>query len=153
VVGFSAGGPLSFRTAKAGGGFVTYLSCELVEDPELKVDGGGPYELMITCDDEDWVREHVTYAARQGHEFALGGGHTLDLGPLVGKRSRIQGMAFEEVARVRVARKPYRVLRCHGLLRPELEYAQARSFEALLRKLKAGGFYPRTSPKRSRPVV
>jgi hypothetical protein len=153
VVGFTAGGPLSFRTAPAGNGFTTYLSCELVADPEQKRSPGGPYELMITCDDEDWVLEHISEVARLGHTLAFRGGQTLDMGAIVGSDSHVQGIAFEEAARVRVARKSYRVLRCHGILRAELEYAKKKSVDALLRKLKSAGVYPRTSPKRSRSVL
>jgi hypothetical protein len=151
IVGFSAGGPLAFRVTDVRDGFASYLSCELV-DEQMKRKLRAPYELLATCDDEGWVMERLSRIAELGLEKRLDHGHTFDFGQDAAA-GPIQGVALELAATVRVAGKRYRVLRCHGLLRPELEFARERSVDLLLGKLRAAGVYPRISATRSRSVV
>jgi hypothetical protein len=58
IVGFDAGGPLNFCTfgSERGDRFITYVSCELAVRPEQRPAECGRFELLVTCDDERWVR-------------------------------------------------------------------------------------------------
>ena len=82
IVGFDAGGPLCFRTLGRGSGrFTTYVSCELAVRAKQRPAAFGRYELLTTCDDEDWVRSILTSIGGMSLEAAFDDGHTLDIGP------------------------------------------------------------------------
>lgn len=61
IIGFDCGGPVSLCTVGRGREpFVTYVTCELAVREEQKPAGSGRYEVMMTCDDEDWARKILT---------------------------------------------------------------------------------------------
>src|SRR5215831_1103300 len=150
IIGFDYGGPLNFCTVgrDSGAQFVTYISCELAIRDEQLPSGVGRYELMMTCSNENWCRSILSNIGRMtlGEAFSLG--HTLDIEAWVGKRARIQGVIFEEFASVRIGRKQFGILSCHGVTRPELKFARENGGAALLLLLKKAGVYPMTDLKR-----
>ena len=85
-------------------------------------------------------------------DTTFGHGHTLDIGPWVGRDAPIQGVVFETVCSCRIDRQPYGILRVVGVSRPELEYAQEHGTPALLARLKAAGAYPDTRVNRDSVV-
>jgi hypothetical protein len=151
IVGFDAGGPLNFCTIGAGRGygFVTYISCELAVRREQTPSGCGRYELLTSCDDEQWVRSVVSDIGRMSLEVSFGDGDTLDIGPWVDPSAALQGVVFEEFCACRVIGRRVGVLRVIGVTRPELEFAQERGSEALVDRLKGSRVYPNTEVRRS----
>jgi hypothetical protein len=151
IVGFDASGPLNFCTigSERSVSCITYVSCELaVRDDQIPCEFGR-YELLCTCDDEKWVRSVISDIGRMTLETAFGNGHTMDIGGWVGPDDPLQGVVFEEASRCRIGGVPFGVLRVVGVTRPEMEYAQERGTQALLRKLKATDIYPCTLMRRS----
>ena len=151
IIGFDAGGPLNFCTVHHGGdSCVTYVSCELaVRDAQPHKELAG-YELMITSDDETWVRSLLTDIGWMTLDATLDHGHTLDIGPWVGEGDAIQGVVFERFATVTIDRQSYGLLYCHGVTRPELAWAMRNGVDALLAELKKAGVYPTTPRNRER---
>jgi hypothetical protein len=43
-----------------GDAFITYVTCELAVRGDQAPSESGPYELLLTCDDEPWTREILT---------------------------------------------------------------------------------------------
>jgi suppressor of fused protein SUFU len=154
IIGSDAGGPLNLCTigADVAKGPITYLSSELAVRPQQRPSEFGRYELLVTCDDERWVRSILTYVGRMSMDVTFGHHHTLDIGPWVQPRDRIQGLFFEKAAATRIESRPYGVLRCIGVCRGELEFALERGVPELKSQLDASGIYPLTSICRE-PIV
>jgi Suppressor of fused protein (SUFU) len=152
LIGFDAGGPLNFCTIgrHAGHPFPIYVSCELAVRPDQVPSESGRYELLVSCDDESWVRSILTRIGRMSLEAAFGAGHTLDIGPWVDPVDRIQGVAFEELYSTQVSAEGYCVLRCLGLTRSELDLAQDRGSESVISGMRARGVYPHITTRGER---
>lgn len=150
IVGFDAGGPLSFCTFSPGNApdCITYVSCELAVREEQLPSEFGRYELLATCDDEMWVRSVISEIGRMSLDIAFGDSHTLDISPWVGDDAAIQGVVFEKVASVNIEGEPFGVLRVVGVSRAELEHAQEHGVEALVAHLQAVKQYPCTRVQR-----
>jgi hypothetical protein len=151
IVGFEAGGPLNFCTIGQGSGrpCVTYVSCELAVRDEQRPTDVGRYELLVSCDDELWVRSVVTRIGRMSFETVFGNGHTLDIGPWVCRDDPLQGVVFEQVCNCRIDVQDYGIFRIIGVSRAEMKYSREHGTPALLAKLKAAGVYPDTQVKRN----
>jgi hypothetical protein len=150
IIGFDCGGPLNFCTigADSGNRFVTYVSCELAVRSEQRPSEIGRYELAVSCDDEQWVRERLTEIGRMSMEESFGHGHTLDFGPCAKPSDLIQGVLFEELCTSVIDGENYGVLRCIGISRTEMEYAQLHGSDGLLALLQEAGVYPHTEVQR-----
>lgn len=150
IVGFDMGGPLSFRTIgrERGDRLITYVSCELAVRCDQQPSEFGNYELLTTCDNEQWVRTIVSNIGQMSLETTLGSGHTLDIGAWVPPGAIIQGVAFEKAYAAPIDGRPYGLLRVIGITRPEIEYALAAGPSALLAELITGGVYPNTEVTR-----
>ena len=150
LIGFDAGGPLNFCTiaAERADRFITYVSCELAVRPEQQPSEFGRYELLATCNDERWVRSILTKIGRMSTDVAFGHHHTLDVGGCVQPGDVIQGVVFEEVYETEIDGVNYGVLRCLGITRPEMEYAQEHGPSNLLSLLKRSQVYPCTNVTR-----
>lgn len=146
IVGFDAGGPVSLVTVgrACGEEFVTYITCELAVRPDQQPSTSGRYELALTCNNADWASELLTNIAHMTLEVAFGHGHTLDVKPWLGRRSPVQGLAFEGLSQSTIEGEPYSVLRLHGLSRHELKQAYQGGVEAVLAQRHSQGLYPRT---------
>ncbi len=146
IIGFDGGGPLSFNTigAKQGGPFVTYVSCELAVREEQQPSNLGRFELLCSCDDEQWVRTILSELGRMSLQSTFGHGHTIDIGPLVGSEAPLQGVWLEGECCVPIADELFSVYRVIGITRAEMEYKLAQGSESLVSILKAGGVYPHT---------
>lgn len=146
IVGFWAGGPISLQTIgrERNEPFVTYVTCELAVREDQMPSDVGHYELLITCDDENWAWTILTKVGQMTTETAFGSGHTLDIGPWVGEDDRLQGLAFEELCRSVVGEDNYAVFRLHSLTRDELDTAGQFGVTDVLERRKRDGAYPMT---------
>jgi hypothetical protein len=146
IIGFDGGGPVSLCTVGQGlEQFVTYVTCELCVRKAQKPAGCGRYELMMTCDDQDWARKILSNIGHMSIEAAFDHGHTVDIGQIVGPDCPLQGLVVERFARVKIRCRGYGLLRLHGVTRSELEFAMEEGADALLERLQHAGVYPRTS--------
>ena len=154
VFPFDAGGSLNFLTVGAGLGkkFITYISCDLFGHAKQQRSSLGRYELMTTCDNQEWCSKVLTNIGRMGLQELLAPGDTIDIGPWVGRDAALQGVVLEEAFRTELRalhrREPCGVLRCVGVTRPELEFAMRHGAPALLERLKRGGEHPQTLVQR-----
>jgi hypothetical protein len=146
IVGFSAGGPVSLFTfgAKSGAKFVTYLSCELACYEDQKRSSAGPFELLMTCNDEAFARTAMTAVGDVSLAAPLDDGHSIDLGPKLDEASPLQGVVLERFSTTTFGRKPYAVLRAIGVTRAELDYCRKTSVAKLIDRLKGTGVHPNT---------
>jgi hypothetical protein len=145
IVGFDAGGPLSFCVFERElAGARTYVSCELAARTEQTPSEFGRYELLATSDDEDWVTATLSDIGRESFDVQFGDGHTLDIGAWVPTDAAVQGIVFEAASSSQIDGVHYDVLRCIGVTRPELEYARGVGVPDLLNALRTAGIYPRT---------
>jgi hypothetical protein len=157
IIGFDVGGPLNFCTigADRSSGPISYISCELaVRDEQVPTkDGGYRYELLTSCDDEQWVRKVLTKLGRMSLEVAFDHGHTVDIGSLVnqqgaegahGSAPPIQGVLFQRECITEHQGKRFGVLRCVGITRAEMEFAMTEGSSALVSRLIVAGVWPHT---------
>jgi len=145
VIGFDCGGPLNFCTVGNGREkCVVYVSCELAVRDDQKFEETGPFEVMMVCDNEQWVRKILTNIGRMSLETVFAHGHTIDISPIVESSCPIHGLIAEEFARVQIDGNPYGILCFHGVTQPELEFAMKKGSDRLLSRLKEAGVYPRT---------
>jgi hypothetical protein len=147
-MGFDGGGPLSFNTigARAGGQFVTYVSCELAVRPEQRpTEDLGRFELLCSCDDERWVLSVLSDLGRMSLTTTLGYGHTVDIGPRVGPEAPLQGVLLTAEYCVPIDGELFSVLRVIGITRPEMEHKRAHGWAALEDALKGDEVYPHTA--------
>jgi hypothetical protein len=154
IMGFDGGGPLNFSTIGAGSGepYVTYISCELAVRAEQVPSDTGRYELLCSCDDEEWVRSILTKLGQLSLEVKFGHWHTIDIGPVVAADAPIQGVLFETQCTSMVDGEIYAVFRVIGITRNEMEYKQASGSAQLVEALKAAGVYPHTAVGRASVV-
>lgn len=154
IVGFDAGGPLSFCSFGRDGPIErrAYVSCELALRDDQPPSAVGRYELLAHCANEDWVRCVVSDIGRMSLDVAFDDGHSLDIGPWSDKDAAVQGVVFERACTADIEGSPFCVLRVIGITRSELEYAQQHGVPRLLARLREAGTYPRTIPER-RAVV
>jgi hypothetical protein len=154
IVGFDCGGPINFCTigADKGDRFVTYITCELAVRMEQKPSSFGRYEILVTSDDDKWVTSTVTKLGRLSLEEQLGHGHTVDIGVWGEPTALIQGIVLEELCEVPIDGNRYGIMRCIGITRPEMEYAQKCGSGELLKKLREAGIYPNTTARRESSV-
>ena len=154
IVGFDCGGPVTLCTVGCGReDFVTYVTCELSVRDEQPPAVFGRYEIMMTCDNEDWARKILTKIGQMSMESVFQHGHTVDISQIVGRRCPIRGLVVEEFARLLVNGDGYGILRLHGVTSPELKFAMQFGVDPLLQRLKAAQIYPRTSIYRKHSVV
>jgi hypothetical protein len=153
IIGFDCGGPVTVCTVGRGGEqFVTYVTCELAVREEQRPAEFGRYEVMMTCDDERWAHKILTKLGQMSLESVFEHGHTIDISPVVDADCPVQGLVVEEFARVTVDEQAYGILYFHGVTRSELEFAMESGTDALLKRLRLAGVYPRTSIHRKDSV-
>ena len=150
IIGFDAGGPLNFCTigSTPEANFVTYVSCELAVRNEQQPADFVRYELLTSCNDEQWVRSNITALGHASLEMTLGDGHSIDIGPWVEPDDPIQGLILERVARSIIDGTEFGVLRVVGVTRTELEFAQSKNIPLLVSALRKSGVYPHTDIRR-----
>ena len=159
IIGFDAGGPLNFCTIgrDASARIVTYVSCELaVRDVQLP-NAHGRYELLASCDEEDWVRSILSDIGRMSLDTAFNDGDTMDIGGWVNegwfrRKPPLQGILFKTEATADIEGQPFGILRCIGITRPEMEHAQEHGSASLIALLETGGVYPHTMVNRKSVV-
>lgn len=154
VFPFDAGGALNFLTVGVGRSapFVTYVSWDLFGHEQQKRGSFGRYELLASCDEEQWCLNVLTKIGRQGLVEVFDPGDTLDIGQWVSPETPIQGVVFEEAFQRELQRERCGLLRCIGVTRSELEFAMAHGTLALVQRLQRAGVYPHTIIHR-RPTV
>ncbi len=155
IVGFAAGGPLNFCTfgRYANNSFVTYVSCELTLTTEQKPNAVGRYELLASCDSEEWVRSILSNTGRMSFNSVFKSMQTMDIGRWVNKgwfqrKPSLQALLFEQECKVTIDGQDYGILRCIGITRDEMEYAKTHGSPALVSLLKKAGVYPHSITSR-----
>lgn len=152
IIGFDAGGPLNFCTIgrEANQEIVVYVSCELAVRSEQLPNSFGRYELLASCDSEEWVRSVLSDTGRMTLDTAFNDEDTMDIGGWVNeggwfkRKPPLQGLLFKKEFSTAIDEKPYGVLRCIGITRPEMEFARKHGASALIEKLNEAGVYPHT---------
>jgi hypothetical protein len=146
IIGFSGGGPVSLSTVGVARGerFITYVSCELACYRGQKASSAGPYEVLITCNDQRWARLATSAVGEMSFEAKLDHEHSLDLGPRLEKGAGLQGVIFERFSSSKYLGMKYGIFRIIGVTRAELDWCEEHSVGKLLQKLKQGGGYPNT---------
>ena len=151
IIGFDAGGPLNFCTIgrDVGSSIVTYVSCELAVRDEQLPNDNGRYELLASCDQEDWVRSILSNIGRMSLETVFNDGDTMDIGGWVNDgwfkpKPPLQGVLFKTEATSTVNGQLFSVLRCIGITRSEMEHAQSYGAQSLISLLERNGIYPHT---------
>ena len=148
VIGFTAGGPVSLCTVRStpSAKYTTYVTCELaVRADQRPSPSVGRYELLLTCDDEEWSRRVLTEIADMSFTSTFKAGDTLDISPIVEPSDHLQAVAFETFSTRRIQRQQCGILRVHGLTRHELEQAKSSSVKAVLEAHRSRGTYPWTT--------
>lgn len=153
VFPFDAGGALNFLTVGKGRcRFVKYVSWDLFGNPNQKRGSLGRFELLCECDSEEWCLDILTNIGRQTFETLFEPGDTLDIGVWVGSNAPLQGVLFDVGLTIELeAEEQFEragLLRCVGITRPELEFAKVHGTEALIKRLKRSGIYPKTITNR-----
>jgi len=157
IIGFDAGGPLNFCTfgGESNAGPITYVSCELAVRDDQRPNASGRYELMASSDSEEWVRSVLSDTARMTLDVAFEDNNTMDIGCWVnegGFEPILQGLIFKQECAVRIDAQPFGVIRCIGITRKEMEYAQAHGTNQLIAMLRQAGIYPHTLVNRKSVV-
>jgi hypothetical protein len=146
---FDAGGNLNILNAGAGTKqFVLYVSWDLYGQEQLKQGSLGRYELLSSCDDENWCVEILTNVGRLCLQEIFDPGDTLDIGPWVGQEAALQGVLFEEAFRTNIGGQECGLLRCIGVTKQELDFAVKNGVPSLINRLKRAGIYPHTTSNR-----
>jgi hypothetical protein len=146
---FDAGGAVNLLTVGAGRKrFVTYVSWDLFGHPQQRRGKLGRYELLTTCNSEEWCLDILTGIGRQSLQEVFDPGDTLDIALWTSPAAALQGVVFEEALHVRLRSGLECVqcglLRCIGITRSELEFAMSKGTPALVGRLKRASIYPRT---------
>lgn len=150
IVGFGAGGPLSLCTIGHGTGadVVTYVSCELAVRDDQVPNASGRYELLMSGDDEAWIRQVLTDTADMSLGAAFNDGDTLDIGAWVddddGSGNSLQGLLFRQEYALAIDGAEVGVLRAIGITRAEMAMARTQGADAVLAQLHEAGLYPHT---------
>ena len=150
---FDSGGALNFLTVGAGREkYVTYVSWDLFGHEKQKRGKMGRFELLATCDNEQWCLDVLTNLGRQTLVEVFDPGDTMDISPW-GSPFGLHGIIFEEAfstkIRIGLRRENCGLLRCIGITKPELEFTRKHGTQALIESLKRAGVYPNTVPHRS----
>jgi hypothetical protein len=154
VFPFDAGGALNLLTVGAGRSepFVTYVTWDLFGQAQQKRGSFGRYELLATCDDEQWCSDVLTKIGRLSLQELFEPGDTLDIGQWVDAGAPIQGVLFEEAFRAELLGEHCGLLRCIGVTRPELVFAMKRGTPALTERLERAHIYPHTMVHRTESI-
>jgi hypothetical protein len=154
VFPFDAGGALNFLTVgvERGERFVTYVTWDLFGHEQQKRGSFGRYELLATCDDDQWCVDVLTKIGRLSLQALLEPGDTLDIGQWVDAGAPIQGVIFEEAFRAELLGEHCGLLRCIGVTRPELEFAVKRGTPALIERLQRAHIYPQIITHRKKSI-
>jgi hypothetical protein len=153
IVGFDCGGPVSLCTVGRGSEpFATYVTCELAVRDDQQPAEFGRYEIMMTCDNEDWARKILTKIGQMSMESLFAQGDTIDIKQIAGPDFPLQGLVVEEFARVAIDGQGYGIFRFHGVTRSELEFAMEFGTDKLLVMLERAGIFPNTSINRRESI-
>jgi hypothetical protein len=146
IVGFDAGGPLSFSTIgrQEDREFVTYISCELAVREEQVPSGHGRFELMCHSNDQSWVRKVLSKIGEMSLEAQFDHGHTVDFSEILGPDSNLTGVLLERYLVTEIEGKEYSIFRVHGITKEEMRFAFDQGEEPLFTMLKKEGVYPHT---------
>ena len=150
IIGFDEGGPLNLCTIgrDSGAAAVAYVSCELAVRDEQVPNASGRYELLMSGNDGDWIRQVLTDTGEMSLGTAFNDGDTLDIGAWVddddGSGQSLQGLLFRQEYALDLDGAAVGVLRAIGITRAEMALAREQGADALVARLQAGGVYPHT---------
>ena len=154
VFPFDAGGVVNLLTVGIGRSepFITYVTWDLFGHDQQKRGSFGRYELLATCDLEQWCSEVLTNIGRLGLQEIFEPGDTLDIGSWIRPEDALQGVVLEEAFSTHVDYEHCGLIRCIGVTRPELEFARRHGVPILVQRLKRASIYPRTIARRRESV-
>jgi hypothetical protein len=108
--------------------------------------------FLTQCDDDAWCLNVITNLGRLSLTETLEPGETVDIRAWVDPKDPLQGVALEEALSVAIGKGRHRetcgLLRCIGITKPELEFADQHGVEALFWHLRRADIFPRTIIKR-----
>jgi hypothetical protein len=144
IVGFDAGGPVSLSTIGRGRvDYPTFITCELsVRDDQIATKSP-PFELLMTCNDEDFARRTLTALGDLSLSAALGSGHIVTLDDELAATG-IAGVLLEHFATAVVGAGERAILRVLGVDTSALSAAKQDGIEPVIEALRREGTYPRT---------
>jgi hypothetical protein len=149
-VGFQHGGDVNLctvgRTRKAS--YVTYVTCELACYRNQVPAAVGPFELLVTSNDQRWASAVLSALGRLSFDAELDQGHSVDVGRVAGPDVTLQGVVLERFSTSKIGQRHYSVLRVIGITRPEMEWCLRFSPGALIQRLKLAGLYPLSDSRR-----
>lgn len=148
IIGFDEGGPLNLCTIGRGEEIVAYVSCELAVRDDQMPNASGHYELLMSGNDEDWIRQVLTDIGEMGLRTAFNHGDTLDIGAWVddddGSGNSLQGVLFRQEYALDIDGRAAGVLRAIGITRAEMTLAREQGPEALVARLQDAAVYQHT---------
>jgi len=149
-VPFSEGGPVNIATVGRDrrAQFVTYVTCELSCYCNQRPSPVGPFEILLTANDQGWAQTVLSALGRLSFDDELDQGHSVNVGRLLGPTASLQAVIFERFSTSKIGNRHYSILRAIGITRPEMEWCLRFSPVALVKRLKQFGLYPNSDVRR-----
>jgi suppressor of fused protein SUFU len=150
-VPFSEGGPVNLATVGRDRRwqFVTYVTCELACYTNQRPSPVGPFEILLTTNDQGWAQTVLSALGRLSFDDELDQGHSVNVGRIVGAGASLQGVIFERFSTTRIGPRHYSILRAIGITRAEMEWCLRFSPVALVKRYKQAGIYPNSDVRRA----
>lgn len=149
-VPFSEGGPVNLATIgrERRAPFVTYVTCELSCYCNQRPSPVGPFEILLTTNDQGWAQTVLTALGRLSFDDELDQGHSVNVGRIVGPGASLQALIFERFSTTKIGNRHFSILRAIGITRPEMDWVLRFSPVALVKRLKQFGLYPNSDTRR-----
>jgi len=149
-VSFAEGGPVNIATVgrERRAHYVTYVTCELACYCNQRPSPVGPFEILVTANDQGWAQTILSALGRLSFDDELDQGHSVNVGRIVGPATSLQGVIFERFSTTKIGNRHYSILRAIGVTRPEMEWCLRFSPVALVKRLKQAGLYPNSDVRR-----
>src|SRR3954470_14519642 len=118
---FSEGGAVNIATVGRDrrSHFVTYVTCELACYCLQRPSPVGPFEILVTTNDQGWAQTVLSALGRLSFDDELDQGHSVNVGRIVAPGSPLRGVIFERFPPPGIAPRHYSILRAIGITRPE----------------------------------
>jgi hypothetical protein len=126
-------------------GFETYVTSDVVALTRQLPSPDGFFELLMTCDDQQFAQWAMTQVAQLGEEQQLKHGAVVEF---TGKGVPLPGVVLERFATFEFRGEGYALFLCHGCTQAELELAKKQGLEAFIDMRKRVHLYPRTAARR-----
>jgi len=150
-VTFDEGGAVNLATVGRDrrSNFVTYVTCELACYTNQRPSPVGPFEILLTTNDQGWAQAVLTALGRLSFDDELDQGHSVNVGRIVGPNVSLQGVIFERFSTTKIGPRHYSIMRCIGITRAEMQWCLNFSPGALVKRYKQAGLYPNSDVRRA----